>query len=53
MEQYKKTVIKGFKAVEYMRRERERIGRETQGMNFIELQKYFADRRKQAMPPCQ
>jgi hypothetical protein len=42
--QSKQKIIKGFKAVEYMRKERERIGRETQGMNFIELRKYFADR---------
>jgi hypothetical protein len=52
MEPSKKTAIEGFKAVEYMRQERDRIGRETQDMNFIELQKYFADRRKQSMNIC-
>ncbi|MDR1381542.1 MAG: hypothetical protein LBJ47_08705 [Tannerella sp.] len=40
----KKTVIEGFKAVEFMRRERDRIGRETQGMDFAALQKYFSER---------
>jgi hypothetical protein len=48
MKQGKKTVIKDFKAVEYMRKERDRIGRETQGMDFAGLQKYFTERRNQS-----
>ncbi|MDR3218689.1 MAG: hypothetical protein LBU22_06870 [Dysgonamonadaceae bacterium] len=45
MKQENKTVIKDFKAVEYMRKERDRIGRETQDMDFAVLQKYFTERR--------
>jgi len=42
----KKTdIIEGFKAVEFMRKERNRISNEIQGMNFKELQKYFEQRR--------
>jgi hypothetical protein len=42
----KKTEIsEGFKAVEFMRKERNRISNEIQGMNFKELQKYFEQRR--------
>ena len=40
-------IIEGFKAVEFMRRERDQISREIQGMNFEELQKYFEQRRMQ------
>jgi hypothetical protein len=39
-------IIEGFKAVEFMRRERDRISNEIQGMNFVELQKYFEQRRR-------
>jgi hypothetical protein len=38
-------IIEGFKAVEFMRRERSQINNEIQGMNFEELQKYFEQRR--------
>jgi hypothetical protein len=38
--------IEGFKAVEFMRQERDQISNEIQGMNFIELQKYFEERRR-------
>jgi len=48
MELKRKKIIKGFKAVDFMRQERDRIGQETQGMNFVELQKYFTNRRKQS-----
>ena len=40
-------IIEGFKAVEFMRKERDRISNEIQGMNFEELQKYFEQRRGQ------
>ena len=40
-------IIEGFKAVEFMRQERDQISREIQGMNFEELQKYFEQRRMQ------
>jgi hypothetical protein len=39
------STIEGFHAAEFMRQERNRIGRETQGMNFAELKKYFDSRR--------
>ena len=38
-------IIEGFKAVEFMRRERDQISSEIQGMDFEELQKYFEQRR--------
>jgi len=38
-------IIDGFKAVEFMRRERDLISKEIQDMNFVELQKYFEERR--------
>ena len=38
-------IISGFKAVEFMRRERDQISNEIQGLNFLELQKYFEKRR--------
>jgi hypothetical protein len=40
-------IIEGFKAVEFMRRERDQISNEIQGMSFEELQKYFEQRRIQ------
>ena len=45
-------IIEGFKAVEFMRRERDRISNEIQGMNFVELQKYFEQRRRVAQYEC-
>ena len=41
-------IIEGFKAVEFMRQERDQISNEIQGMNFVELQKYFEERRRMA-----
>jgi len=38
-------IIDGFKAVEFMRQERDQISNEIQDMNFVELQKYFEQRR--------
>ena len=38
-------IISGFKAVEFMRRERDQISNDIQNMNFVELQKYFKERR--------
>ena len=40
--------IEGFKAVEFMRQQRDQISSEIQGMNFVELQKYFEERRNVA-----
>jgi len=40
-------IIVGFKAVEFMRQERDQISNEIQDMTFIELQKYFEKRRMQ------
>jgi len=40
-------IIEGFKAVEFMRRERDQISNEIQEMNFEELQNYFEQRRIQ------
>ena len=38
-------VIDGFKAVAFMRLERDLISKEIQDMNFVELQNYFEERR--------
>jgi len=38
-------IITGFKAVEFMRRERDQISNDIQNLNFVELQKYFKERR--------
>ena len=38
-------IIDGFRAVEFMRRERDLISREIQDMDFAELRKYFEERR--------
>lgn len=42
----KKKTIKDFDAVKFMRDARDKISKETEGMNFEELKKYF-ERRKQ------
>ena len=39
------SIIEGFKAVEFMRRERDQISNEIKDMNFGELRKYFEERR--------
>jgi hypothetical protein len=41
-------IIDGFKAVEFMRQERDQISNEIQEMNFVEIQKYFESRRRMA-----
>ena len=41
-------IIEGFKAVEFMRQGRDQISNKRQGMNFVELQKYFERRRRMA-----
>ena len=46
MKKSKSEAVKGFKAVEFMRNVRSQINKETQGMNFEDLRKYFEDRRK-------
>ena len=38
-------IIAGFKAVEFMRRERDQISNEIKDMNFVELKRYFEERR--------
>jgi len=38
-------IITGFKAVEFMRRERDQISNEIKDMNFVELKRYFEERR--------
>jgi hypothetical protein len=38
-------IIDGFNAVEFMRRERDQISHDIEDMNFVELQKYFKERR--------
>ena len=38
-------IIVGFKAVEFVRQERDQISRDIQDMNFVELHKYFEERR--------
>jgi len=40
-------IIAGFKAVEFMRQERDQISNEIQNLTFNELQKYFEERRIQ------
>jgi hypothetical protein len=46
MKKNKSEAIKGFKAVEYMRKVRRQINEETQGMGFEELKQYFEDKKK-------
>ena len=38
-------IIDGFNAVEFMRRERDKISKDIENMNFIELKEYFNERR--------
>lgn len=38
-------IIKGFKAVDFMREVRDQISIEIKEMNFIELKKYYEERR--------
>ena len=45
MKERKLTLYDGFKAVEFMRRERDQISNEIKDMNFVEMQKYFEERR--------
>ncbi len=41
----KEKIIKGFKAVQYMREVRDQISTEIKDMNFAELKKYYEERR--------
>ncbi|GHT30755.1 hypothetical protein FACS189432_09740 [Bacteroidia bacterium] len=50
MKKKKSEAIKGFKAVDFMREARNRIDRETQGMGFEELKKYFDNRLAKVQP---
>lgn len=38
-------IIEGFNAVEFMRRERDKISNDIENMDFIELTEYFNERR--------
>ena len=38
-------IIDGFNAVEFMRCERDKISKDIENMNFIELKEYFNERR--------
>ena len=40
------TIIKGFKAVNFMREVRNKISMDTKDMNFEEIKKYLKERRK-------
>ena len=42
----KETIIKDFKAVEFMREVRDRISNDIKDMSFEEIKKYFEDRKK-------
>jgi hypothetical protein len=50
MKKNKPNIIEGFRAVEFMRTVRDQISRETQGMSFAELTKYFEERRRKIHP---
>ncbi len=45
MSKTKEKVIKGFKAVSFMREVRDQISSEIKDMNFVELKKYYEERR--------
>ena len=45
MNKTKEKVIKGFKAVSFMREVRDQISIEIKDMNFMELKKYYEERR--------
>lgn len=42
----KENIIKGFKAVKFMREERDKISIDIKDMTFEEVKKYFEERRK-------
>lgn len=46
MKQRKSAPIKGFKAVDFMRKTRDKISNEIAGMTFEEIIEYFEKRRK-------
>jgi hypothetical protein len=48
MKKGKSDAIKGFKAVEFMRKVRRQINEDTRDMNFEELKEYFEIRRLSA-----
>ena len=45
MSKINQKVIKDFKAVKFMREVRDQISLEIKDMNFVELKKYYAERR--------
>jgi hypothetical protein len=47
MKERKSTAIRGFKAVEFVRKVRKQMYEETKDMSFEELKKYFENRQKQ------
>ena len=47
MKKIKKETIEGFKAVEFMRKTRDKISKEIADMTFEEIKEYFKRRREQ------
>ncbi|MEX0813767.1 MAG: hypothetical protein WD048_16235 [Chitinophagales bacterium] len=41
----KEDIIKGFKAVDFMRKVRDKISRDIKDMSFEEMKKYFEERK--------
>ena len=46
MKKNKKEIIEGFKAVEFMRKTRDKISKEIAGMSYDEIKEYFRIRRE-------
>ena len=44
MQTHKTTALEGFKAVDFVRKVRSQINKETQNMTFSELKKYFENK---------
>ena len=47
MKKGKKDTIEGFKAVDFMRKTRDKISKEIANMSFEEIKQYFENRRKE------
>jgi hypothetical protein len=47
MKKSKSNAIKGFNAVDFVRKTRRQINKDTQNMNFEEIKKYFEQRKLQ------
>jgi len=46
MKENKKTTIEGFKAVDFMRKTRDKISKEIVDMSYEDIKEYFEKRRK-------